>query len=148
MEPRRMMGLDTESDRLVTIPVRHWNALKLAAWRHKTAWDAVEPEARRIVDHCEHAPGCPATTDDEPCNEDCPDRELRLSALVILAAAKQSTAVEAHRPANMPYIAPSREHFSEVLAELAAAQAELAAVRDEIAAIKHKESNDEVHPTA
>lgn len=53
----------------------------------------------------------------------CPDRELRMSALVILNAGRQCSPAHTHKP-DAPYFAPSREYFSEVLASLAAAQAE------------------------
>jgi len=55
----------------------------------------------------------------------CPDRETRASALVILGAARMFAPIDARQLAREPYFAPSREFFSEVMSELAAAQAEL-----------------------
>lgn len=52
----------------------------------------------------------------------CPDRELRMSLLVILNAARSFAPINARRPAGEPYFAPSREYFSEVMAELGALQ--------------------------
>jgi hypothetical protein len=126
-QQRRLLGLETDADRKVTIPIRHWEAMRLALWRSKVAWEAVLPQARLILDQCGHADGCPGiTSESEPCGPDCPDRERRLSVLVIMAAAKQFAPLDARRPADgVRYIAPSRERFSEVLAELAAAQLEL-----------------------
>jgi hypothetical protein len=127
---RKLLGLDTEADRTVTLPVRYWEALKLALWRSRTSWDAVLPQARLLLEQCGHAAGCPGIGSDvEPCGPDCPDRERRLSVLVILAACRQFGPVEARRPADAPYIAPSRERFSEVLAALVVAEAELEALR-------------------
>jgi len=128
-QQRKMLGLETDADRKVTLPVRYWEALKLALWRSRVSWDAVLPQARLILEQCAHAPGCAGfESDQESCGPDCPDRELRLSALVILAASKQFGPVDARRPADAPYIAPSRELFSEVLAALVVAQAELEAL--------------------
>jgi len=89
----------------------------------------VLPQARLLLEGCGHAPGCPGLGSDfEPCGPDCPDRERRLSVLVILAACRRFGPVEARRPADAPYIAPSRERFSEVLAALTVAEAELEAL--------------------
>jgi hypothetical protein len=128
-QQRKMLGLDTEADKLVTLPVRHWEALKLALWRSRVAWDAVLPQARLLLEHCGHVAGCPGLESEiEPCGPHCPDRERRLSVLVILAACRQFGPVDVHKPADAPYIAPSRERFSEVLAALTVAQAELEAL--------------------
>jgi len=62
----------------------------------------------------------------------CPDREMRMSALVILTAARQSAPVNAPKPTDEPYFAPSREYFSEVLSSLAAAQIEIERLREEL----------------
>ena len=60
----------------------------------------------------------------KPIRSGCPDREKRLSALVILNAARQLAPVDARKPADAPYFAPSREYFSETLATLSACQIE------------------------
>lgn len=128
-QERRLLGYETDADKRVTLPVRHWDGMKLALWRNKVAWEQVLPQARLLLDSCGHAVGCAGIgSETEPCLPECPDRERRMSALVILAAAKQFAPVVANRSA-MPYIAPSREHFSEVIAALAAAEAELDALR-------------------
>jgi hypothetical protein len=126
---RKMLGYETEADKRVTLPVRHWEGMRLALWRGKVAWEQVLRQARLLLDSCGHVEGCPGIgSETEPCVPECPDRERRLSVLVILAAAKQFAPIDARKPAS-PYIAPSREHFSEVVAELAASQAELDALR-------------------
>jgi hypothetical protein len=128
--PRVMMGLETSADQRVALPVRHWHAMQLALWRSKVAWDAVVPQVKLILDKCDHAPGCPgALVETESCLPSCPDREQRLSALVILAAARQFAPIDARKLADAPYFAPTRERFSEVIAALVAAQAELDALR-------------------
>lgn len=128
-QERRRLGLETDGDKRVTISVRHWEALRLALWRSKVAWEAVLPQARLILEQCGHAAGCPGiTSESEPCGPDCPDRERRLSALVILAAAKPFQLVDARGPSEGRFIAPSRERYSEVMAALAVAQAELDAL--------------------
>lgn len=125
-QQRRMLGLETDADRKVTIPVRHWDAMRLALWRHKVAWEAVLPQAQLILEQCGHAEGCPGiSSETEPCGPDCPDRERRLSALVILAAAKRFAPIDARRPSDGLFVAPSRERFSEIIAELTTAQLEL-----------------------
>ena len=121
-----MMGLETEADKKVSLPVRFWDAMKLALWRSKVGWDAVRPQAKSILDRCRHAPGCPGEkSETDACLPDCPDRETRLSALVILTAGRQFAPVDARRLADAPYFAPTREWFSDVIAALVAAQAEL-----------------------
>lgn len=125
----KMMGLITPGDQKIPIPVRHWQAMQRALWRSKVAWDIALKEATNLLGRCSHITGCPAEgSETVPCLPDCPDRELRLAALVILNAARQFAPVDARRQES-PYYAPSREHFSEVLAELGACRAELEALR-------------------
>ncbi len=136
MQPRKMMGFTSPGDQRVPIPVRDWNGLKLALWRSKVAWGIVEGQAEEILGRCEHSDGCPAVHDEtQPCVSECPDRELRMSALVILNAARMFASIDARRPASEPYIAPSREYFSEIVAELGAAQMELEVLRGMIRAV-------------
>jgi hypothetical protein len=126
----KLMGLITPGDQKVSVFVRHWDAQKRALWRSKYAWDIAMKEATNLLGRCTHMAGCEAqTSETAPCLPDCPDRELRLAALVILNAARQFAPVDAKEAANAPYYAPSREHFSEVLSELGACQAELVALR-------------------
>jgi hypothetical protein len=157
MEPRRMMGFDNPGDQKVPITVRDWSAMKLAIWRSKTGWEIAKREAEAILSGCTHAEGCPASRDEtRPCisdlyekapqadgetddeyaaragvrvQEGCPDRERRMSALVVLNAARMFAPVDARRLSGEPYFAPSREGFSEVLSELSAAQVELEILR-------------------
>lgn len=142
MHPQKLMGQDIPGDQKVPVPVRDWQAMKLAIWRSKVAFEIVSRQADEILARCRHANGCPgAKAEDAPCtpprfNENgdtvdpgCLDRELRMSALVILNAARQFAPIDARRMANEPYYAPSREYFSEVMSDLAAAQIELEAYR-------------------
>lgn len=132
MDPKtqKMMGFDTPGDQRVPVPVRDWNAMRLALWRSKVSWDIVVQAAAELVERCAHMEGCPGkSVETEPCLQDCPDRELRMSALVILNAARQFAPADARKPADAPYYAPSREYFSEVLAELVVAQTELEVLR-------------------
>src|SRR5579871_3972974 len=130
MDPLKQQGYTTESDKKVAVAVRDWNAMKLAVWRSKHAWDIVAREAQALVDRAAHMEGCPAKDEKETatCLPDCPDRELRLSALVILGASRQFAPVQATRIAAAPFVSPSRERYSEVIAELGACQAQLAAI--------------------
>jgi hypothetical protein len=143
MNHLKAMGYEIPGDQKVPVPVRDWNALKLGLWRSKTALDIVKREALEILDRCSHLEGCPgAQVETEPCfaptfdregktvQLGCPDRELRMSALVILNAARQLAPIDPRRLANEPYYAPSREYFSEVLSTLAATLAELEAMRE------------------
>lgn len=131
MNTSKMMGFESPGDQKVPISVRDWNALRLALWRSKVAWDIALRAATEIIDRCEHADGCTGVDiETDPCLPNCHDRELRMSALVILNSARRFAPVDARRSANDPYFAPSREYFSEVVADLAASQAELAALHE------------------
>lgn len=126
----KMLGFESPDDKKVPVLVGHWNAQKRALWRSKVAWDIALRSAEGILERCRHAEGCPGVEDEvEPCLPECPDRETRMDASVILGAARQFAPVDAKKLATAPYFAPSREHFSEVLGELGAAQAELEAIR-------------------
>jgi len=148
MNPSQMLGTEIPGDQKVSVPSRDWSALKLALWRSRGAWEIVVHAATEILGNCRHLRGCPGLEDEtEPCpgptitfNEEggnsaqvlgpaCADRELRMNALVILNAARQFAPAVARRPADGAYYAPSREHFSEVLAALAAAQVEIERLR-------------------
>lgn len=125
----KMMGLEVPGDQKVPMPVRDWHAMKLALWRSKWAWGIAMREATRIVEQCAHVEGCPGVVEETaPCLGTCRDREHRMSALVILNAGRQFSPPVAHKPEDA-YFAPSREYFSEVIAELMAARAELEALR-------------------
>jgi hypothetical protein len=135
-----MMGFETPGDQRVAVTMRDWNAMKLALWRSKAGWEIVARQAAEIVQACHHLDNCPGkTSETEPCfggirldsgpgELGCPDRELRMSALVILNAARQFAPIEARKVANETYFAPSREYFSEVMSALSIAQAELEAM--------------------
>ena len=154
MDQAKFQGLEVPGDQRVPVTVRDWNAMKLAIWRSRVAWDIVERAALDVIERCRHTEGCPGATDDsKPCSgtpafyetpgkeegetvprltvqaDSCPDREVRMSALVILNAARQFAPIDARKPANAPYFAPSREYYSAVMADLGAAQIELEALR-------------------
>jgi len=125
---QHMLGLDPEKQ--VKVDVRVWFGQKLALWRSKVGWDIAVRQAGEIVARCRHTDGCDGAKDEgAPCLGECPDREIRMSALVVLNAARQFAPPSASKIANQPYTAPSREYFSDVVAELGACQAELAALR-------------------
>lgn len=143
-----LLGVDSPGDQKIGVTIRNWIGLQLALWRSKVSWDIAHRAAQEIVDRCEHVDGCPGLEDESaPCISDryeqppeegapavlvdkgCPDREQRMSALVILNAARRFAPIEARQPAHQPYFAPSREYFSEVLADLLATQAERDALR-------------------
>src|SRR5271157_5841857 len=128
MDNAKLQGLVTPGDQKVNVPVRHWDGMKRQLWRSKISWDIALKETSNLLARCAHMEGCPAkTSETAPCLPDCPDRELRMSALVILNAARQFAPLNATRSEG-PYYAPSREHFSEVISELGACQAELEAL--------------------
>lgn len=130
MDPKKLMGFESPGDQRVPVTVRDWTAMKLGAWRNQFAWEIAVREAISILGRCKHEKGCPGeTVETEPCFANCRDREQRMSALVILNAARMFAPVNAHRP-NEPYFAPSREYFSEVLSELGAVQVERDALRE------------------
>ena len=129
-DPKKLMGFETPADKKVPIRSGDWDAMKLALWRAKSSCETVAREASDLLESSKHADGCPGKDDEtKPCLAACPDREKRLSALVILNAARQNAPVDAKKLADGPYFAPSREHFSEVIAELAAAQIEIKQLR-------------------
>lgn len=131
MHPHKMMGFEDPGAQKVQVPVRAWNAMKLGLWRSKTALEIIIRAAGEIVARCEHADDCLAKENESvPCSMACRDRQIRASALVVLGAARMFAPVDARQLAREPYHAPSREFFSEVMSELAAAQAELEALRE------------------
>lgn len=162
MDQKKMQGFEVPGDQKVLIPVRDWNALRLALWRSKGSWENAEHEAIAILDRCTHLDGCPSVDDEtQPClperwekssqgaaesdeefaarpavriQEGCPDREIRMSALVILNNARMYAPVDARRAAADPYMAPSREYFSEIIADLGACQIEILALREALRA--------------
>jgi len=125
---REMLGFEDPGDKKVGVRVRDWNALKLAAWRNLVGWAAVEKTAIAIIERCKHSEGCDGK-EDELCLPDCRDREFRMDALVILNNARTCAPVGARKPGDQ-WSPPTREYFSEVLAELAASQIEIAALRE------------------
>jgi len=130
MDPKKLMGFETPADQRVPVSVREWTAMKLAMWRSFVAFEIAAREAVEIIARCRHAEKCPGeNSESAPCWANCPDRELRMSALVILNAARSFAPVDARKP-NEPYFAPSRERFSEVMAELGVAQIERDALRE------------------
>lgn len=127
-QQQHMLGRDPEPR--TTIDNRVWFGAKLALWRSKVGWEIAVKQAAEIVARCSHMTGCPAeSVETEPCLADCPDREIRMSALVVLNAARDFAPPNASKLANQPYMAPSREYFSAAVADLAACQAELEALR-------------------
>lgn len=120
-----------ENPAKVPVDPRHWEALKRAVWRSKQFWEIALREATEIVRGCAHMTGCAAeSSETEPCLPDCPDRERRMSALVILNAAREFAPGNVAPAAEGPYFAPTREHFSSVLAELAACQVEIEKLKE------------------
>jgi hypothetical protein len=126
MNDQKMMGFVTPGDQKVPVTVRDWDAQRRALWRSKCSWEIVQKEVTTMLARTAHMEGCAGKTDETvPCLADCPDRELRMSALVILNAARQFAPMDARSAVKGPYYAPSREYFSEVLAELGACQVEI-----------------------
>jgi len=130
MDPKKMMGFQLPGDEKVSITARDWDAMKRAIWRSKIGWEIVTREVTTLLSRFAHMEGCPAVSNEiGTCLPDCPDREFRLSALVILNVARQHGPTIVRKPAEGAYFAPSREHYSEMLAQFAAAQAELEAIK-------------------
>lgn len=126
-----MMGFDIPGDQRVPVTVRDWNAMKLAIWRSRVGWKIAEDRSLETIASCRHVDGCPGkSSETSPCLPGCPDREHRMSALVVLNAARMFAPNHAPKPADAPYFAPSREYFSDVLAELAGAQVEILRLRE------------------
>lgn len=120
--------LGFEPDHKVTIDSRHWESLKRIVWRMKTSWGFVGNESADLVASCRHTDGCPgAKSDSETCLRSCPDRQTRLSALVILANSREFEKVTAPTPTKVSgagYMPPTREFFDSLLSDLVAAQSE------------------------
>lgn len=143
MDAAKLMGFETPDDKKVSVSIRDWNAQKLALWRSRGVAELVIRESLEILSRCKHRDGCPGVeSETEPCfspayvrrdnesdsesevlTEGCPDREQRMSVLVILNAARQLAPADARKPVQ-PYFAPSREYYSEVMAALGASQIE------------------------
>jgi hypothetical protein len=130
---REMLGHDSPSDKKVPVRVGDWDAMKRALWRSRGFAEIAATQAVSIIEQCDHLEGCPgASSEDEPCEAGCPDREMRMSALVILAAARQLAPANARKPADGPYFAPTREYFSEVLAAFSVMQIENELLRERL----------------
>ncbi|KKM61807.1 hypothetical protein LCGC14_1528050 [marine sediment metagenome] len=146
MDAAQLMGYETPDDKKVPVSVRDWNAQKLALWRSKSLAGLAIREALEILSRCKHRDGCPGVeSETAPCFssayskdddsaievfiEGCPDREQRMSALVILNAARQLAPADARKPAQ-PFFAPSREYYSEVMAALGTSQIENEMMRE------------------
>jgi|SRR6516225_8861779 hypothetical protein len=135
--PRQMMGFETSADQQVKISMRDWDALRRALWRSRVGWEIVMRAASQVLQRCEHVEGCPgAFNETEPClgvfgkdEPECPDRETRADALVILNAARMFAPTDAGRAADMPFIAPSREYYCEILSTLVVTQLQLEMLR-------------------
>src|ERR1700678_1300053 len=100
---QHMLGLTPEPR--TTIDNRIWSGAKLALWRSKYAWDLTVRQAAEIIQRCRHADDCAGKSDErESCLETCPDREIRLSALVVLNAARAFAPPSASKLAQQPYV--------------------------------------------
>ena len=129
MEPKKMMGFEAPGDQRVPVSVRDWTAMKLAAWKARFAFENIALKAIATIGRCRHEKNCPGATEETaPCFAGCPDREMRMDALVILNNARVFTPVNANQPYE-PYFAPSREKYSETLSQLGAAEVERDALR-------------------
>jgi len=127
---KRMMGFANPGDDKISVSKRDWSSLTLALWRSRTSWEIAWRQIDEMLPRCRHATDCPGEHDETaPCLAACPDREIRMSLLVILNAARQFAPVEARRLVNTTYFAPSRELYSEVLSAWAADQEELEGLR-------------------
>lgn len=132
-------------EKKVPVDVRVWNGGKLALWRCKYALDIAAKQAEEILRRCRHAPGCPGREDpDAPCGGDCPDREVRMSAAVIWAAATQLAPPSASKLSEGTYLPPSREYFSLVVAEMLACQAEAERLREVRGTVVEPPGPDEI----
>src|ERR1700676_4979631 len=113
-DAKKLMGFDTPGDKKFSVSMRDWDGMKRAIWRSKLGWETVQRETSALLLRCAHMEGCAGKTDEQsPCLPDCPDREMRLSVLVMLNTARQSSPVIDRKPTDGAYFAPSREHFSE-----------------------------------
>jgi hypothetical protein len=125
-----MLGFDNPGDQKVPVSVRDWNAQKLALWRSKIGLQSAAQRAKAIIERCRHVEGCPGKVfEHEPCFGDCPDRENRMDALVILNNFRTYAPANARNIASQPFFAPTRELYSELIAELLSTQAELEALK-------------------
>lgn len=128
---KAVLGLENPGDKKVPVRVRDWDAMKLGLWRSRRLSEIVITQALEIVELARHLPGCPGKDiETEPCvvprydaegklaSEGCPDREIRMSAMVILSAARQLAPADARKPAEGPFFAPTREYYTEILAAL------------------------------
>ncbi len=127
-----MLGF--QPDAKVTIDARHWEALRRIVWRMKVAWGFVEQECLALVATCRHVDGCRGAVEStEPCRAECPDRQTRLSALVVLANAREFARADARKP-GASYIPPTREYFDAIVSDLVAAEVALDEVRRKVVA--------------
>ena len=119
--PTTAQQLGVQPSETVTIDARRWKALRRQMLRMVLGWRNTQREARRILDSCRHASGCEGAADpSRPCLASCPDREGRLSALVILGNADEHVMFASALPRKLDndYSPPARETWDALVAEL------------------------------
>lgn len=124
-----MLGLvERMLDDEKTIPVKErvWQSMRRILARQAVSWTHCLRESRLILDACRHDPACPSKRGDPglPCLQSCPDREINLSARVLLASALEfAGTLRLPSWTGTGYIPPTREYFDRILAELEAMRA-------------------------
>jgi len=121
----QLLGFQAEEK--VTIDAKRWQGVRRQLVRLVIGWRYAEKEASRILEVCRHAEGCLGASDrSKPCLPACPDREMRLSALVIQRNAEQYAMVR--ETLGLPlrvegeFHPPSRETWDAVISEIEAAR--------------------------
>lgn len=108
-------------DEKVPVSVRVWEGMRRSLARLMLTCAQMKREGDEMLSRCRHAPGCPGEKSElEACLADCPDREWRLSALVIRAnAGAHVGAFRLPRVGPDDILAPpSREFLDRMIAEL------------------------------
>lgn len=120
--PTRDQMLGIPKVEKVSIDVRQWRALRRQMVRMVLGWRIADREMALVLAGCRHDAGCPAREDrTQSCLSTCPDRETRLSALVV----KHNAELYSMHGETLPkhgddYRPPPREYFDAIVSELEA----------------------------
>jgi hypothetical protein len=118
--------LGFQKPEMVSVDAKKWQAVRRQLVRLVIGWRYAAKESGRILETCRHADGCRAAAGDHtaPCLPACPDREVRLSALVIAHNAELYAMLR--ETMGLPlrvdgdFHPPSRETWDAVVSELEA----------------------------
>jgi hypothetical protein len=110
-----------QADEKVAVKVRTWEGIRRTLANMMETAVQVVRECDEQLERCKHAPGCTAQGGlVDPCPPECPDREFRLSALVIRANFARYVGMYTLPKGNSEGVTlpPAREFLDQMISEL------------------------------